>query len=135
MKLGYERKNSMKKKTKNSKEPQTTYDQYISKLSKKELEEFEEGYREMLLSELLIAAMSQDGISVRSLAEAAGVSPTIVQDIKTDARKNVSLQSLTKILDALGYQLVAEKKGSRLPLKTKITKSETSRSPSETRHR
>ncbi len=125
----------MKKKTKNNEEAQTTYDRVVGQMSAQEREQFEEGYREMLLSELLIAAMSQDGISVRNLAEAAGVSPTIVQDIKMDARKNVSLQSLTKILDALGYQLVAEKKGSRLPLKTKITKPKTSPSHAGARHR
>ena len=53
--------------------------------------------------------MQEDEISVRSLAKAAGLSPTIVQEIRAGKRKNLSLQSFFKILDALGYSFVLEK--------------------------
>ena len=42
---------------------------------------FEEGYREFLISELLLALMEEDDISVRKLAKEAGVSPKLIQDI------------------------------------------------------
>lgn len=106
----------MKKKVKVQDSEMTTYARFVGKLTAQEREQFEDEYRELLLSELLIAAMNEDGISVRKLAEAAGVSPTVVQGIRSATRKNVSVQSLFKVLDVLGYHLVAEKNGSRLPI-------------------
>jgi hypothetical protein len=50
------------------------------------LELFEQEYQELLISELLIAAMEKDDLSVRRLAKAAGVSPTIIQELKSGKR-------------------------------------------------
>lgn len=65
----------------------STYDIFYESLSKEEQKKFDEEYRELLVSELLIAAMQEDDISVRRLAQAAGVSPTIVQGIRSGERK------------------------------------------------
>ncbi len=91
------------------KESLSTYDQHMLNLSPKELKEYKKGYQEFLLSELVIAAMQEDDLSVRKLAKAAGISPTIVQEIRAGKRKNLSLQSFFKILDALGYSFILEK--------------------------
>ena len=93
------------------KKPLSTYDEHMQSLSPKELKAYKKGYQELLLSELLIAAMQEDDISVRKLARAAGISPTIVQEARTGKRKNLSLQSFFKILDALGYSFILEKQG------------------------
>lgn len=106
----------MKKKIKAKEGELTTYDRFVEKLTAHERQKFEEEYQEFMVSELLIAAMTEDGISVRKLAEAAGVSPTIVQGIRSATRNNVSVKSLFKVLDVLGYHLVAEKNGNRLPI-------------------
>ena len=58
---------------------------------------------------MLIAAMEQDGVSVRELAREAGVSATIVQGIRSGMREDVTFNSVLKILNALGYMLKAEK--------------------------
>ncbi len=94
----------------------STFDEFVGQLTPQEKRAFDEEYRELVLSELLIAAMLKDSISVRKLAEAAGVSPTVIQGIRSGTRKNISVQSLFKVLDVLGYHLVAEKNGSRLPI-------------------
>jgi len=92
-----------------SKKQKSTYDRFVESMTPKERKKFEEGYKEFLISEMLIAAMEQDGVSVRALAKEAGVSPTIVQGIRSGTRENVTFNSVLKILKALGYNLKAEK--------------------------
>lgn len=103
------------------KESLSTYDQHMQSLSPKELKEYKKGYQEFLLSELVIAAMQEDELSVRKLAKAAGISPTIVQEIRAGKRKNLSLQSFFKILDALGYSFILEKADKRKTKAERIT--------------
>ncbi len=75
--------------------------------------QFDIQYREFVLSELLLALMEEDEISVRELAREAGVSPTIIQQIRSGDKGNLTLSTLISILDALGYSstLEIEKKG------------------------
>lgn len=87
----------MKKKTK------STYDEFIENGEQRILLDNE--YKELILSELLIAAMEHDHISVRKLASIAGVSPTIIQGIRSGMKTNLTLDTLSKILDAVGYQI------------------------------
>lgn len=56
----------MKKKVKSS------YDELMDDKEQKEL--FDKEYKDLLLSELILAAMEEDHVSVRRLAAAAGVS-------------------------------------------------------------
>ena len=92
---------------------QSTYDQYVASLSKERKEKFDQGYQELLLDELLQAIMKQDEISVRELAAAAGVSPTIIQGLKSGKRSNVTISTVSKVLDAIGYQLTVTAKESK----------------------
>lgn len=96
----------------------STYDKLIEKLSPQELEEFERDYENLLISELILAAMHRDGITVRRLAEEAGISPTIIQGIRSGKRR-ISAASLIKIFNGLGYTLQAERNGEVIPLTNK----------------
>lgn len=88
----------MKKKLK------STYEEFIEDEEQKAL--LDKEYKELLLSELLIAAMEHDRISVRKLASAAGVSPTIIQGLKSGSKTNITIDTLSRILDAVGYQII-----------------------------
>jgi DNA-binding Xre family transcriptional regulator len=88
----------MKKKAK------STYEEFIEDDEQKDL--LDKEYKELLLSELLIAAMGHDHISVRKLAAAAGVSPTIIQGLRSGSKTNITIDTLSKILDAVGYQII-----------------------------
>ena len=88
----------MKKKIK------STYDEFIEDKTEKRL--LDEEYRELLLSELLIAVIEQDHISIRKLASAAGVSPTVIQSLRSGSKTNITINTLSKILDAVGYQII-----------------------------
>lgn len=95
----------MKKKT-----PKSTFDEFIQDPKQKEL--LDQEYQELLLSELLMAAMEEDDLSVRKLATAAGVSPTVIQGIRGGKKMNITLSTLSRILDAVGYQIVFAPKDS-----------------------
>lgn len=88
----------MKKKAK------STYDKFIEDDEQKAL--LDKEYKELLLSELLIAVMEHNHISVRKLATAAGVSPTIIQGLKSGSKTNITIDTLSRILDAVGYQII-----------------------------
>ena len=93
----------------------SSYDEHVQSLSKAKRKKFEEGYRDLLLSELLIALMKEDEISVRELAKAAGISPTIIQGVRSGAQQNLTMQSFFKILKALHCSITIETGKSRYP--------------------
>jgi len=66
---------------------------------------FEKGYEKFLISELLIEAMEENKISVRKLAQKAGVSPTIIQNMRSGKSSNISLNTLAPVLSALHYKI------------------------------
>jgi DNA-binding Xre family transcriptional regulator len=74
---------------------------------------FEKGYEKFLISELLIEAMEDNKISVRKLAQKAGVSPTIIQNMRSGKSSNISLNTLAPILSALNYKIKFEKETTR----------------------
>lgn len=100
-----------------SKKVKSTYDEIVESMTPQQKEEFKSDYQDLLISEMLLAAMKQDNVSVRELAKAAGVSPTIIQDIRSGKRENVSLRSVLKILKALGYKFLVEREGTSIPIK------------------
>ena len=53
--------------------------------------------------------MEEDHVSVRKLAKAAGISPSIIQDIRSGKKENLTLKSFSNIAAALGYGIVLEK--------------------------
>ena len=80
----------------------------------------EESYHELVLSELLLAIMAEDKLSIRSLAKQAGISPAIIQDIRSGKRDNLTLKTFASLIDALGYNLVLEKRTKRKGLPRRI---------------
>lgn len=90
----------------------STYDRLAQNSARKK--KMDEEYQELLLSELILALMEEDHIPVRKLAEAVGLSPSIVQDIRSGKKDNLTLRSFANIISVLGYSIVLEKsQGSR----------------------
>ena len=100
-----------------SKKMKSTIQEFIDSLSLKELKKYEDERWEFLLSELILAAMERDNISVRKLAKLAGVSPTIVQSMRSGSKSSVTMQSFFKVLRGLGGQrLILDIRGQYIPL-------------------
>ena len=94
----------VKKKTK------STFEKFMEAKTSEQRKQYEEGYSDFLLSEMILAAMEED-VSVRKLAKIANVSPTIVQDMKSGAKKSFNTNSLFKVLQGLGYDILLERNG------------------------
>lgn len=95
--------------SKKPKEYSSTYERMIHEDPDFE-KELNVKYKEFLLSELLLALMDEDHISVRKLAEAAGVSPSLVQDLRSGKKDNLTLKNFSSLTDVLGYDIVLEKR-------------------------
>jgi DNA-binding Xre family transcriptional regulator len=95
------------------KKAKSTVERFLEDPEQKRI--FEEEHQEFLLSELIIALMEEDHISVRKLAEAAGVSPTVIQALRSGNKDNLTLSTVAAIAHALGYtaSLTLKKKGEK----------------------
>lgn len=59
----------------------STHEEFMEAKTPAQRKKYKAEYRDFLLSEMILAAMEEDEISVRKLAKLANVSPTIVQDL------------------------------------------------------
>lgn len=76
----------------------------------------EKEYRKLVLSELIIALMTSNHKSVRSLAKECGISPGAINKLRTGKQEDVLLTNFINITEACGYHLVLEKGNHRIPL-------------------
>ena len=87
---------------------ETEFDRFI-KSNPKEKELFEKEYNEFLLSEFVLEKMEAEKISVRALAQRAGVSPTIIQKIRSQNAERINFRTFTTVLNTLGYRVNIER--------------------------
>ena len=81
----------------------TTFDRLMMNLEFKS--EFDKSYNDFLISEFLIEKMEEEHMSVRELAKKANVSPTTIQHIRNGKSKSVRFETITNVLEKLGYIL------------------------------
>jgi len=79
-------------------------------------DEFEKEYNEFLLSETILCMMEEAHKSVRKLAEESGLSPTIIQNIRSGTQEDMKLSNFVNISHACGYKVVLEKGNQRIAL-------------------
>ena len=94
---------------------QSTFDRLMQDHDFKK--EFEEGYREFVISEMVLAMMASDKVSVRKLAKMADVSPKLIQDVRSGKERSITLRNFFKIIDSLGYTVVVKKGKKEMLLK------------------
>lgn len=81
----------------------STFDRMMENAEWKE--EFEKSYNDFLISEFMCEQMEHSNLSVRELAERAGVSPTTIQHLRTGKAENVKVKTLLSVLHELGFSL------------------------------
>jgi DNA-binding Xre family transcriptional regulator len=87
---------------------ETTFDKFINSNPKRK-EKFDKEYNEFLLSEFVLEKMEEENISVRALAQKAGVSPTVIQKIRTQNAEKINFRTFTNVLNSLGYKISIER--------------------------
>jgi DNA-binding Xre family transcriptional regulator len=85
----------------------STFEEFISDPKRKK--EFEKEYNEFLLSEFVLEKMEIEKISVRALAQKAGVSPTIIQKIRSKNAERINFRTFSNVLHSLGYKISIER--------------------------
>jgi DNA-binding Xre family transcriptional regulator len=86
----------------------TTFDKIINSDPRRK-EKFDKEYNEFLLSEFVLEKMESERISVRALAQRAGVSPTIIQKIRSKNAERINFRTFTTVLHSLGYRINIER--------------------------
>jgi DNA-binding Xre family transcriptional regulator len=81
----------------------TTFDKWMADPEIKE--HFDKGYRNFVLSELILALMENDRKSVRELAKEAGLSPTVIQNLRSGKQQDIKVKNFVSIAHACGYHL------------------------------
>jgi transcriptional regulator with XRE-family HTH domain len=87
---------------------ETTFDKFINK-NPKEKKIFEKEYNDFLISEFILQKMEEENISIRALAEKAGVSPTIIQKMRSKNSEKITYRTFSNMLNTLGYKISIEK--------------------------
>jgi DNA-binding Xre family transcriptional regulator len=87
---------------------ETTFDKFINN-DIEEKKRFEKEYNDFLLSEFVLEKMEEENISIRTLAKRAGVSPTVIQKIRSKNAEKINYRTFTNIINSLGYKINIEK--------------------------
>ncbi len=87
--------------------PVSTFDRIMKDPRRRR--KFESKYRSFLLAEVIHGLMEQEKKSVRELAREVGISPTVIQDIRSGGRTNVTLRNFLGIVSALGGEVAVRK--------------------------
>ncbi|MBW8308071.1 MAG: helix-turn-helix transcriptional regulator [Candidatus Paracaedibacteraceae bacterium] len=66
---------------------------------------FEEGYKDFLLSDMIIGIMNENKKTVRGLSEETGLSPSIIQRMRSGKQKGININNLIAIARACGYHI------------------------------
>jgi DNA-binding Xre family transcriptional regulator len=100
---------------KNSKKFKSDYDEFVASPKRKKL--VEKKYKELCLSELLLSLMEEQELSVRELAKAVGISPTIIQGIRSGKNQNITLETLLELTSTLGGKVKIDFGGKLITLR------------------
>jgi transcriptional regulator with XRE-family HTH domain len=87
---------------------ETTFDKFINR-NPKEKEIFEKEYNDFLISEFVLQKMEEENISIRTLAKNAGVSPTVIQKMRSKNSEKITYRTFSNVLNTLGYKISIEK--------------------------
>ncbi len=83
---------------------------------------FEEGYKKLLFSELMLSIMEGDDVSIRNLAKEAGISKSVIQNLRSGKQNDIKVSNLIKIAHAFGYEVILQKGDERLMLEETTSK-------------
>ena len=92
----------------------STFDRIMKNPKRKK--NFEQGYKNFILSEILCELMEINHISVRKLAQKSKISPTIIQELRSGKKRNVTINSVNNIFSSLNCKLIIRNKNKEYTL-------------------
>ena len=94
----------------------STMDFFLESMTPKQRRQYDKEYKEFVISEMLLATLEPDPVSVKKLAKMAGISPATVRSIRSKAKKNITVKAFHKLLNDFGYSLVITKGAERITI-------------------
>ena len=87
----------------------STFDEFITD-DPKQKALFDKEYDDFLLSEFIIQKMEEENLSVRTLAQKASVSPTVIQKLRNnESAEKITYSTFKSVIRSLGYKMRLEK--------------------------
>ena len=87
----------------------STFDEFITD-DPKQKALFDKEYDDFLLSEFIIQKMEEENLSVRTLAQKASVSPTVIQKLRNNENaEKITYSTFMSVIRSLGYIIRLEK--------------------------
>lgn len=77
---------------------------------------FNQEYKELVLAEILSSLMADSHKTIRGLAQEVGLSPTIIQRVKSGQQKDLLITNFLNIAEACGYHVYLEKGEKRIEI-------------------
>jgi DNA-binding Xre family transcriptional regulator len=72
-------------------------------------ESFERGYKDFSISETLMGLMEENHKTVRGLAHEVGLSPSLIQKVRSGKQQDLKISNFLSIAEACGYHLCLKK--------------------------
>ena len=88
---------------------ESEFDRFYNALSPEQKGKFDKEYEAFCLSEFMLEKMEEEHISIRVLAKKAGVSPTVIQKIRSKDAEKINYRTFSNVLNSLGYRIKIEK--------------------------
>ena len=79
-------------------------------------EHFDKGYKDFVLSELILALMENDHKSVRELAKEVDLSPTVIQNLRSGKQQDMKIKNFVSIAHACGYHIFLANEREKIPV-------------------
>ncbi len=92
----------------------STFDREVKNASFRK--KFEKEYKDFLLSEVILTLMENDNKTVRKLSKEVGISPTVLQKLRSGKQDDVKLRNFINLSHACGFNVVLEKGDDRILL-------------------
>lgn len=100
---------------KKSAKSKSTYEKEMANPKFRKL--FEKEYSELVVSELILAMMAGENVSVRKLAKEIGVAPSVIQSVRSGQHANMTLKTFIKLISALGGEVTVKRGEEYIPVK------------------
>ena len=97
-----------------NKKPLSTFEKEMQDPAFKET--FDDEYNEFILSETIRSLIEEGKKTVRKLAEESGLSPTVIQNLRSGIQQDIKLSNFINISHACGYKVTLEKNNQKISL-------------------
>ena len=92
----------------------SSYEELMNSMTPSERKDYNAEYRDLLISELVVATMLEKGAHIQDLAQTVGLPQAVVKEVTMNNKRGVSLQAFLRLIEQLHYGFILEKNGTQI---------------------